>query len=141
MAAGEAEWEVEFTPQAQQWFLRLGAREAEQIGRALDALERNGPSLRRPHAGSIRGSRHHSMKELRSVGSHLRALFAFDPRRHAIVLLGGDKTNDWRGWYDRNIPIADKRYDRHLRSLGKGGPWTTRYQGVRAGGRSADSGR
>jgi hypothetical protein len=59
------------------------------------------------------------MKELRSIGGHLRALFAFDPRRRAIVLLGGDKTNDWSGWYERNVPLADDIYDEHLRSLGK----------------------
>ena len=34
----------------------------------------------------------------------MRALFAFDPRRRAVMLLGGDKTNDWKGWYVRNIP-------------------------------------
>lgn len=61
------------------------------------------------------------MKELRSVGGHLRALFCFDPRRTAIVLLGGDKTNDWTGWYRRNIPIADARYDTYLEELKRGG--------------------
>lgn len=81
------------------------------------------------------------MKELRSVGRHLRALFAFDPRRHAVVLLGGDKKNDWQGWYKRNVPLADKLYDRHLRSLGRGHSWTTRYQGLRAGRQSAASER
>jgi len=55
------------------------------------------------------------MKELRSFGGHLRALFAFDPKRRAIVLLGGDKRGDWTGWYERNIPIADDHYDEHLR--------------------------
>ncbi len=78
------------------------------------------------------------MKELRSVGGHLRALFAFDPRRRAVILLGGDKTNDWTGWYKRNIPVADKLYDRHLRSIGKGAPWPAR---TRTGERSADSAR
>lgn len=51
------------------------------------------------------------MKELRSSGGNLRALFAFDPRRRAVVLVGGDKTGDWSGWYKRNIPRADRRYD------------------------------
>lgn len=53
------------------------------------------------------------MKELRSVGGNLRALFAFDPRHQAIILLGGDKT-DWRGWYEQNIPRADDLYDDYL---------------------------
>lgn len=59
------------------------------------------------------------MKELRSFGGHLRALFAFDPRRRGIVLRGGDKTNDWIGWYKRNIPIADDLYDDYLHHEGR----------------------
>jgi hypothetical protein len=54
---------------------------------------------------------------LRSVGGNLRALFCFDPRRTAIVLLGGDKTNHWAEWYDENIPIADDLYDVYLTEL------------------------
>jgi hypothetical protein len=54
------------------------------------------------------------MKELRSIGGNIRALFCFDPRRTAILLLGGDKINDWVGWYDRRIPLADKMYDEYL---------------------------
>jgi hypothetical protein len=40
-------------------------------------------------------------------------LFAFDPRRCAILLFGGDKTGNDR-WYDENVPIADGLYDEHL---------------------------
>ncbi len=50
------------------------------------------------------------MNELRSFGGNLRALFCFDPRRTSIVLLGGDKTDDWVGWYDQDIPLADDPY-------------------------------
>jgi len=116
--------------------MRLGEEDANRIAASLDELGRLGPTLGRPFVDSIKGSRHHNMKELRSVGGHLRALFAFDPRRHAVVLLAGDKTGDWRGWYTRNIPLADKLYDRHLRSLGKDGPWPP---GI--GGPSADRDR
>ena len=84
---------------------------------AIDLIEQEGPTLGRPAVDSIEGSRHHNMKELRSFGGHLRALFAFDPRRTAIILLGGDKTNDWEDWYDRNIPIADDLYDDYLREI------------------------
>jgi hypothetical protein len=52
------------------------------------------------------------MKELR-VGT-IRILFAFDPRRIAILLIGGDKRNKWNQWYDEFIPIADDLYDEHL---------------------------
>jgi hypothetical protein len=61
------------------------------------------------------------MKELRSVGGNLRALFCFGPRRTAIALLGGDKTNDWAGWYVRNIPLADELYDEYLDEIRKEG--------------------
>ncbi len=87
-------------------------------------------------AKSIKSSRHHEMKELRQ--GHYRALFAFDPRGRAVVLVGGDKTNDWRGWYERNIPVADRLYDQHLRSIGGGGQ---QWQQGRVGARSAASSR
>ena len=43
-------------------------------------------------------------------------LYAFDPRRSAILLLGGDKTGNDR-WYAENVPEADHRYDAHLETL------------------------
>ena len=49
----------------------------------------------------------------------LRLLFAFDPRRVAILLLGGDKRGSWSDWYKRAIPLADRIYDRHLDDLRK----------------------
>lgn len=51
------------------------------------------------------------------MGGHLRILFCFDPRRRAILLLGGDKMGNWQRWYRRNLPLADELYDRHLRDL------------------------
>ncbi|WP_445148580.1 type II toxin-antitoxin system RelE/ParE family toxin [Baekduia sp. Peel2402] len=70
---------------------------------------------------TVRSSRHHNMKELRAVGSHLRALYAFDPHRRAIILLGGDKSGDWTGWYERNVPRADALYDEYLRTIDEEG--------------------
>jgi hypothetical protein len=61
------------------------------------------------------------MKELRPPEGNIRILFAFDPRRAAILLLGGDKTNQWSTWYDRMIPVADRRYDQHLDTLKREG--------------------
>lgn len=49
-----------------------------------------------------------------------RVLYAFDPRRCAILLLGGDKTGDDR-WYTVHVPIADKLYDAHIETLSKEG--------------------
>jgi hypothetical protein len=63
------------------------------------------------------------MKELRtqSKGAPLRSFFAFDPKRSAILLIGGDKTGDDR-FYDRMIPLADALLDRHLQELKKETP-------------------
>ena len=81
-------------------------------------LQEQGPSLRRPVVGEIKSSRHRNMKELIvSAGGSLRVLFVFDPRRHAILLLGGDKSGDWESWYAVAVPEADDRYDRHLQEL------------------------
>tara|TARA_R110001599_G_scaffold288165_6_gene490980 strand:+ start:2202 stop:2402 length:201 start_codon:yes stop_codon:yes gene_type:complete len=62
------------------------------------------------------------MRELRTQhgGVPFRTLYAFDPRRSAILLIGGDKTGDDR-WYLDNIPIADRLYDDHLEELRKEG--------------------
>ncbi|MGI8429300.1 MAG: type II toxin-antitoxin system RelE/ParE family toxin [Solirubrobacteraceae bacterium] len=130
---------MEFTAQAERWYKALNAEDTSRIAAAIDRLERTGPMLGRPRVGSITGSRHHNMKELRSNGGNLRALFAFDPRRRAIVLVGGDKTGDWSGWYKRNIPRADRLYDQYLRGIGKEGP--CRPSPRRAGRPSADSSR
>jgi hypothetical protein len=117
--------------------MSLNPRDADRIAAAIDELERSGPQLGRPFVDSIKGSRHHNMKELRSIGGHLRALFAFDPRRHAVLLVAGDKQNNWKGWYRRKIPVADRLYDEHLRGLRRRGEWP----GLSRGGPSADRGR
>lgn len=85
-------------------------------------LRQMGPLLGRPHADTVHGSRHSNMKELRTQhrGRPFRTLFAFDPRRRAILLIGGDKTGDDR-FYERMIPLADRLFDEHLERLrGKG---------------------
>jgi hypothetical protein len=86
--------------------------------RAVTLLEAAGPALGRPHADKVHLSRHPNMKELRvqSGGSPLRVFFAFDPRRMAILLLGGDKKGDDR-FYDRMVPLADELYDEHLAEI------------------------
>jgi hypothetical protein len=105
---------------------------------AIRRLERGGPTLGRPTVDSIQGSRHHNMKELRVVGLNLRALFAFDPRQRAVVLVGGDKTAD-KGWYRRNTRRAERLLDQHLRDIGK--EVRCRPGSRSAGTRSAQTGR
>lgn len=71
------------------------------------------------------------MKELRpgSTGrSEIRVLFAFDLERQAILLVGGDKSNNWKRWYETNIPIADDRFDEHQATLAQQRPHNTRNQ-------------
>jgi hypothetical protein len=74
-----------------------------------------------PTSDVISSSRHANMKELRgSVNeAELRVLYAFDPRRTAILLIGGDKNGNPK-WYQQFVPIADDLFDLHLRELRKG---------------------
>jgi hypothetical protein len=138
-SSSDSPWEIVFTPEAERWYKRLSARDADRIAAAIDKLQEVGPGLGRPHVDSVKGSRVHNMKELRSSGGHLRALFAFGPDRRAIVLMGGDKSNNWQGWYKLNVKFAERLYERHLREIGKAG--TCPSHTSRAGGRFAESGR
>lgn len=114
-------WEVELTDEFGQWYGDLSEDEQEDVRVAVDALEERGPALGRPFADTVKGSRHANMKELRPPEGNLRVLFAFDPRRMAILLIGGDKTGRWRKFYQRMIPVADDLYDEHLKELRKEG--------------------
>ena len=105
------------------WLMEVDEGTYDQIIAALEILADQAPGLGRPLVDSIVGSRHKNMKELRpgsSGRSEVRILFAFDPKRRAILLLAGDKQGTWARWYRRNVPIADDRYDEHLGQL-KGG--------------------
>lgn len=111
-------WEVEFTNEFGEWWDELTEEQQDAVDARVELLIDQGPDLGRPVVDSIKGSRHKNMKELRtSKEGALRVLFVFDPRRHAILLLGGDKTGDWEGWYEVNIPRADDLCDEHLRTL------------------------
>lgn len=115
-------WDVEFTDEFEAWWDDLSETEQEEINAGVELLEERGPTLGRPHVDRVHQSRHQNMKELRgqlggdSDKEYLRVLFAFDPRRIALLLLGGDKTDD-PGWYDRFVPIADDMFDEHLKKL------------------------
>jgi hypothetical protein len=51
-------------------------------------------------------------------GRPYRVLYAFDPRRTGVLLLGGDKTGNNR-WYEEFVPKADAIFARHLREIEK----------------------
>jgi hypothetical protein len=60
------------------------------------------------------------MKELRTMHArrHIRTFFVFDPRRSAVLLIGGDKTGD-KGFYRRMIPVADQLFDDYFDEIRK----------------------
>src|SRR6266498_1571925 len=99
-------WEVEYTNEFFDWWNSLLSRDQDAVLAAVELLEQSGPALGRPLVDSIRSSRHHDMKELRPPRTGIRILFAFDPRRTAILLLGGNKAGRWREWYREAIPHA-----------------------------------
>lgn len=115
-------WEIEYTDEFGEWWADLAEDEQESVAASVRLLEERGPMLGFPHSSGINGSKHGHMRELRTQhGGHpLRTLYAFDPRRHAILLIGGDKTGDNR-WYEINVPIADRLYEEHLEQLRKEG--------------------
>ncbi len=110
-------WDVEYTDQFEAWWETLGIDEQRALTAAVQLLERDGPALGRPLVDTIKSSRHRNMKELRPPATALRVLFAFDPRRAAILLIGGNKEGRWQDWYAEYIPIADRLYDEHLADL------------------------
>jgi hypothetical protein len=111
-------WDVEYTDEFGEWWETLTFTEQTAVDASVRLLVRLGPQLARPHVDTVKGSRHSNMKELRTQcqGRPLRSFFAFDPRRSAILLIGGDKTGDNR-FYERMIPLADHLYDQHLEEL------------------------
>ena len=115
-------WNVELSDEFYAWWKTLGESEKDALQASIELLESEGPSLGRPHADTVKGSRHPNMKELRTQcgGKPLRSFFAFDPRRSAILLIGGDKTGDGR-FYERMIPLADALYDGYLNQIRKEG--------------------
>lgn len=114
-------WNIEGTDQFKEWFLALTDAEDQAVSAAIDILERFGPGLGRPLVDTIKDSRIANLKELRPKRNNIRILFVFDPRRTAILLIGGSKTDDWRGWYRRSIPEAERLYDEYLAELREGG--------------------
>ncbi len=121
-------WEVELHSEVDKWLLQMTRdepRTAHLVKNAISHLATNGPTLGRPMVDGIKGTRYHNMKELRpgSAGStEVRILFAFDPRRRAVLLVAGDKAGSWNSWYEFHIPLAERRLAEHLKTL-KGRQW------------------
>lgn len=114
--------EVEFTDEFGDWWASLDEDEQVSVDRYVRLLEKRGTTLGHPYTSHVWGSRHGVMRELRPQhgGRPLRVFYAFDPRRAAILLIGGDKTGDDR-FYERMIPRADRIYDEYLQELRREG--------------------
>jgi hypothetical protein len=111
-------WEVEYTDEFGDWWAGLPETQQDRIAATVRLLAARGPSLPFPHSSGVNGSRHQHMRELRvqSRGNPIRIFYAFDPRRTAILLIGGDKTGNDR-FYEQYIPLADALYDAYLEEL------------------------
>ena len=111
-------WEVEVTDEFKAWWNKLTDAECVSIESAVILLEDRGPHLPYPYSSKVSSSSHSAMRELRiqHKGRPYRVLYIFDPRRIAILLLGGDKTGHDL-WYEKTVPLADRLYDEHLAEI------------------------
>src|SRR5258708_38556080 len=89
-------WEIEGTDQFADWFADLTEAEQDSVSDIVELIEDAGPNLGYPRSSDIRGSRHGQMRELRiqHKGRAIRVLYAFDPRRAAILLIGGGENGN-----------------------------------------------
>lgn len=112
------DWAIEYTDEFEVWWNALTEDERNAVRFSVELHATDGSGLGRPHVDTVKNSKHHHMKELRTQhrGRPLRTFFAFDPRRTAILLIGGDKSGD-RRFYERMIPIADSLYDDYLKEI------------------------
>ena len=113
-------WDVDFHSQFVPEFEALDEDVQDELFAHVDALKVFGPQMGRPRVDTLAGSRHANMKELRfdAADGVWRFAFAFDPRRKAIILCGGDKSGgSQKRFYRQLIEKADARFDAHLAAL------------------------
>jgi len=112
-------WEVEITDAFDDWWQKLTEQEQDDVTAVVELLGERGPHLPFPHSSGIEGSRFSHMRELRiqSHGDPIRVFYAFDPRRVAVLLIGGIKTGKEKRFYKEYVRRADTLYEEHLKSL------------------------
>jgi hypothetical protein len=111
--------EVVYTDEFGGWFGSLSEGEQDRVYRSVGLLEACGVALGFPHSSAIQGASF-ALRELRTqaAGDPLRTLYAFDPSRNAVLLIGGDKTGDDR-FYERLIPSAERIWKGYLEQTGQ----------------------
>ena len=110
---------VEYTDEFYSWWVSLSEDLQDSIAAAVNLLAENGVNLGDPTSSQIKGSKVRHMRELKVQhgGKPYRVFYAFDPRRCAILLIGGMKEGDDRQWYRKMVPIAERIYLEHLAEL------------------------
>ncbi len=111
-------WKIEYTDEFETWWQQLGSTKLESVAVSIQLLEARGSTLPFPYSSAVMASHYRHMRELRiqHKGSPIRVIYAFDPRRVAILLIGGNKKGNKR-WYKNFVPLADRLYAKHLASL------------------------
>ena len=101
------------------WWRGLPEKLQDAVTAAVERLEERGVLLRHPESSDVRSSKHGNMRELRidTRGEAIRVFYAFDPRRRAVVLVGGRKRGQDRRFYRAHVGRADAIYDEYLRQL------------------------
>jgi hypothetical protein len=108
-------WKVYRTDEFKEWFDNLDFEAKEPILKDIIILSNYGPSLSRPYVDTLKGSKLNNLKELRTKfkNNYFRIIFAFDPERDIILLVGGNKSND-KNFYSKIISKAEKIFLKHI---------------------------
>jgi hypothetical protein len=109
--------EIVATEEFKNWFDELSEAEAEAVTFSVEVLREKGVTLGHPHSSAIQGA-DEPLRELRvqAKGRPIRVLYAFDPLRRAVLLLGGDKTGKDR-FYEVMVPKAERIWRQFLVDL------------------------
>jgi len=111
-------WDIEYTDEFGDWWDSLSETQQTDVAATVELLAEKGPNLPSPYSSGIEGTVQFSLRELRiqSQGRPIRVFCTFDPRRVAILLMGGDKTGDKR-FYERLAPLAERLYEIYLEEI------------------------
>ena len=104
--------QIEVTEAYKDWYLDLQKKDAAAVDRKVKMLQMMGIALPFPHSSDIKGAKY-PFRELRVNNPPIRVLYAFDPERKAVLIIGGDKTGDNR-FYERLIPHAERIWQQYL---------------------------